>query len=114
MTAAFGGCTQLQSVGFYFDDTCQAAVREPITYFFSFCTSEQLGAHAGEIKRMANMLCLEFDQSEVAVEIDGTMFFYAPTPRYRQEYTERRKKYLSEEKGDVPSFFKWRMTIAAD
>lgn len=109
LVKAFGGATQFATEGYYQDKT--AAVHERVTYYYSYCTGEQLDEHAGEIKRIANMLCIEFDQSEVAVEIDNRMFFYKPTDAYKADYMRRRTAYQDEKKGDVPAFFKWRLEL---
>ena len=91
-----GGCTEISAKGYYEDKKNQIVVPEQVTYFYAFSSLEKIEEHAGEIKRLANAICIEFDQSEVALEVDNLMFSYKPEPPYRAKYVQDRAAAILE------------------
>jgi hypothetical protein len=88
-----GGATMTEGKGFYEDDTTQKLVHvEDVVLCRSLTTKSKLEEKKEKIVRMANSLAVIFEQHSLAVEINGTMHFFAPTARYRENYEKYYKK----------------------
>ncbi len=91
-----GGCTEITAQGYYADEKQKKVIKERVTYFYAYSSWDKIQENAGAITQLANALCIEFNQSEVAIEIDGNMFSYSPTAKYRAEYEKRRNAAIKQ------------------
>jgi hypothetical protein len=88
-----GGATMTEGTGYFEDDTPEKLVHvEQVTLCRSLCTKDTLEAKKEKIAYMANSLAVIFDQHSLAVEVNGTMHFFAPTEYYRENYHSYYKK----------------------
>lgn len=83
-TFEFGGATRIRATGYYVHPDTRKTQDEDIDVVYAFTSPEMLTKHMGTIEELANDLAVRLDQTSVAFEIGGTMYFAAPTDRYRQ------------------------------
>lgn len=85
------GATQIQGVGYYLGDEVNGERElheEEVTLCKSLCTTQTFVEQRANLRRLANSLAIEFEQEAFAVEIDGEMHFFSPTPAYKKRYKE--------------------------
>ena len=70
----FGGATVSKTEGGYIASDGQLVV-EPVSWVWSYCTTQQLEMHSAEVVSLAETLCRELHQESVAVIINESMFF---------------------------------------
>ena len=74
LAAMFGGATASKAVGGWVCTTGETVLEE-VTIVYSFCTSEQLNKHFGDVYQIAERIKKEMAQEAVTLEVNGQVKF---------------------------------------
>lgn len=84
LTFEFGGATKIRATGFFVHPEDKRTQAEEVDVVYANATPDALAEHMATIEELANDLAVRLDQRSVAFEIGTTMYFAAPTERYRE------------------------------
>ena len=100
-----GGGTQIEAVGSFWSDAEQEVVHENVTICYSFCSDGDMKKHDREMNRLANALCIEFEQESIAMEKNNWFYLFSPSPKYIANY--KRDMKIAKQRGTEWGYEKW-------
>lgn len=95
LVTLFLGSTEYNATGSFRKDGDGPIITENVTLCYACCTEKLFEEHIREINQLANALAIEFQQDTIAVELNGTMYNFAPTDKYVERYRALKDKVTS-------------------